>query len=316
MTTVAAGAPPRVAEFGFYPFSRFLREVFPWKVYKVTIDAGFTCPNRDGTCGVGGCTYCINESFSPNTKRRDLPVRKQMENGMAVMRGRFGAQKFIAYFQAFSNTYAPVDRLKELYGQAVTMDDVVGLAVGTRPDCVDSEKLELLESYAERLLVFVEYGLQSMHDATLDKINRGHGYRAFSDAVVETARRKLKTCVHVILGLPGETHEMMMATAQAVAALPIDSIKIHHLYIAEGTEMARQYARGKVKVLSAEDYVRLACDFLERISPEVSVQRLVGELTSNILVAPRWGLPKQQVFARITKEFRRRGSYQGCRFAG
>jgi len=302
-----------LAEFGYYPFSRFLKTVFPFKVYKVTIDAGFTCPNRDGTCGVGGCTYCINESFSPNSRRRGLPVRAQMENGMSILRRRFGAEKFIAYFQAFSNTYAPVGVLKKLYDRALELDDVVGLAVGTRPDCVDEEKIALLDGYARDRIVFVEYGLQSMHDETLKRINRGHGWREFLDAVHATAGRKLKICVHVILGLPGETHEMMMQTAEALARLPIDSLKLHHLYVAENTAMAAEYARGDVKLLSAAEYVKLTCDFLERTPSNVSVQRLVGELESPILIGPRWNLAKQQIISMVTAEFKRRGTCQGAR---
>ena len=313
MTHAAAEKGACLDEFGYYPFSRFLRTIFSFKVYKVTIDAGFTCPNRDGTCGVGGCTYCINASFSPNARRRGLPVRTQMENGMSILRGRFGAEKFIAYFQAFSNTYAPVDVLKKTYDQAVELPDVVGLAVGTRPDCVDEQKLDLLESYAGQRLVFVEYGLQSTHEETLKRINRGHGLGVFLDAVGATACRNIKICVHVILGLPGETAEMMMQTAEALAKLPIDSLKLHHLYVAENTAMAEEFTRGNVTPLSAEEYVKLTCDFLERTPPNVSVQRLVGELDSPILIAPRWNLAKQQLLSMVTAEFKRRGTCQGAR---
>jgi len=311
MTHSATEKPSYLAEFGYYPFGRFLRTVFPYKVYKVTIDAGFTCPNRDGTRGEGGCTYCINESFSPNTKRRHLSVTEQMQNGMSVMRGMFGAEKFIAYFQAYSNTYAPINVLRKAYDEALDLSDVVGLSVGTRPDCVDKEKIAMLADYATEKLVFVEYGLQSMHDVTLRRINRGHTYREFLDAVHATAGKGMKICIHVILGLPGETPEMMMQTAEALAKLPIDSLKLHHLYVAEYTVMAEEYARGKITPLSAQQYIKLTCDFLERIPAHISIQRLVGELDSPILIAPKWKLDKQQILGMIIKEFKQRKTYQG-----
>jgi len=315
MGSIAAEKPHQVSEAGFYPFGRYLKTVFPFKVYKITIDAGFTCPNRDGERGIGGCTYCINESFSPNSRNRGLPVRTQVENGAALMRRRHGAEKFIAYFQAFSNTYGPVDVLKRVYDEALSVPGVVGLAVGTRPDCVDEEKLDLLESYSDRCRVWVEYGLQSIHDETLRRINRGHTYKEFVGAIRLTAGRPVEICVHVILGLPGETREMMLQTAEALSRLPIRSLKLHHLYIARDTVMESEFARGGLKVLGAEQYVSLVCDFLERMPPDVSVQRIVGELDGEMLIAPQWHLDKQKVIAMVTAEFNRRSTWQGCRFS-
>jgi len=297
----------------YYPFSRFLRQRFPWKVHKVTIDAGFTCPNRDGTKGTGGCIYCINESFCPNSGRGRLSVTEQVTNGMAILRRRYGAEKFIAYFQAFTNTYAPVERLRALYDEAVALDDVVGLSIGTRPDCVDDRKLDMIASYADAgLHVWVEYGLQSSHDETLKRINRGHGFDEFVRAVGETARRGLFVCAHVILGLPGETRGMMMETAERIAPLPLAGIKLHHLYVARGTVLCDMYQRREFETLTATEYASLAAEFLERIPPEVAVQRLVGDVTSNVLVAPRWTESKQQVLAAITAELARRHSFQGA----
>ena len=304
--------PPQVAALGFYPFSAHLKTLFPWKVYKITIDAGFTCPNRDGTRGVGGCAYCVNESFSPrNRGETRATVAEQMAAGIAGLRHRYGAEKFIAYFQAYTNTYADTDTLKRLYDEALREPDIVGLAVGTRPDCVDEETLALLERYTARCRVWVEYGLQSIHDDTLRRINRGHTYREFLDAVAATAGRGIEICPHVIIGLPGETPPMVLATAEALSRLPIDSLKIHHLYIARGAAMEAPYRRGEVSVLSAEQCVSLVCDFLERIPSSVYIQRLFGEMQSDLVVAPHWGLPKQRLIAMVTEEFRRRGTWQG-----
>ena len=312
---MSAGDPATdCARRGYFPFSDYLRARFGCKVQKVSLHAGFTCPNRDGRCGVGGCTYCINESFSPQAGKPVRPIAAQMAEGMAYMRRRYKAEKFFAYFQAFTNTYDSVARLRERYDAAVQFDDVVGLAIGTRPDCVAEEVLDLVESYSDRLEVWLEYGLQSAHDRTLRRVNRGHDFAVFLDAMARTRRRKLKTCVHVILGLPGETHDEMMATACALQGLGIDGLKLHHLYIARGTALAREYAAGRIEVLDAGEYVRLACDFLERIPAGVTVQRLVGDTTSTeVLIAPCWSQPKASVLRWISDEFHRRGTEQGSR---
>jgi len=300
-------------QLGYYPFSRYLRRKFGCKVHKVSIHAGFTCPNRDGTASVGGCTYCVNESFSPQAGKPVRSVREQMADGMDYMRRRYKAEKFFAYFQAFTNTYGPIEKLRACYDEAVAAPDVVGLSIGTRPDCVSDEALDLIESYSDRVEVWLEYGLQSAHDRTLRAINRGHDFAAFTDAVERTRRRNIRICVHIILGLPGESRKEMMATAEALRPLGIDGIKLHHLYIARGTPMADAYRAGEVRVLSAAEYVTVACDFLERIPPAVIVQRLVGDTTSKgVLIAPVWPESKSAVLAAITREFQRRGAMQGA----
>ena len=309
-----ARAHPACARRGYYPFSEYLRRRFGCKVHKVSLHAGFTCPNRDGTIGVGGCTYCVNESFSPQAGRARRPIREQMRAGMAYMARRYGAEKFLAYFQAFTNTYADVPTLRARYNEAIGFPDVVGLAIGTRPDCVPDDVLDLVQSYTERLEVWIEYGLQSAHDETLDRINRGHHVDAFCDAVERTKGRGIRICVHLILGLPGETRHDMMETARVVREVGIDGIKLHHLYIARGTAMEKEYRAGAVDVFVAQEYVAVACDFLERIPAGVIVQRLVGDTTStSVLVAPTWPYPKSKVLAMITQEFRRRGTTQGSR---
>ncbi len=302
-------------KYRYYPFSYFLKEKFPFKVHKISIHAGFTCPNRDGLVGIGGCTYCANESFSPNVGETIMPIKEQVEKGMRFLKRRYGAEKFIAYFQAFTNTYADVDTLKTRYEEALFDKDIIGLSIGTRPDCITDEVLNLINSYTEKYHVWIEYGLQSMHDRTLRLINRGHDYKAFKDAVLRTKdKENIKICAHVILGLPGEDWDDMMKTAQAVSSLGIDGIKLHHLYIAKNTAMANEYFKGNVKTMKVEEYVSLVCDFLERISPDIVIQRLVGDTHGNFLISPIWHMSKGEVFSAITEELRRRNSYQGARY--
>ena len=303
---------PWLGEKRYYPFSEYLKRVFGLKVYKVSLDAGFTCPNRDGKKGFGGCMYCVNESFSPNAGR-PISIGEQMRRGMEFMRSRYRAEKFIAYFQAFTNTYADVETLRRCYEEALRFPDVVGLSIGTRPDCVPDDVLDLIRGYASRCHVWVEYGLQSMHDATLDFINRGHHYGDFVDAVRRTRERGINVCAHVILGLPGESREDMMETARGVSSLGVEGIKLHHLYVARHTPLETLYRLGKIDVLSHDEYIELAADFLERISPDITIQRLVGDVTSDMLVAPKWPVSKEVVLRGITEELVRRKSCQGAK---
>ena len=300
----------------YYPFSYFLRENFPVKVHKISIHAGFTCPNRDGLVGVGGCTYCANESFSPNVRETIAPINEQVEDGIKFLKRRYGTEKFIAYFQAFTNTYADVETLKARYDGALLNKDVIGLSIGTRPDCITDEILDLIHSYTEEYHVWVEYGLQSIHDRTLQLVNRGHDYKAFEDAVLRTKDKEgIKICAHVILGLPGEDWNDMMETARTVSSIGIDGIKLHHLYIAKNTAMAGDYFKGDIKTMKMEEYVSLACDFLERISPDIVIQRLVGDTHGDFLISPVWNTTKGEVFAAITSELKHRNSYQGAKCA-
>ena len=306
---------------GYYPFSEYLKRRFGCKVHKVSLHAGFTCPNRDGKVGVGGCTYCINESFSPQARQTAggqagkpmRPIREQMADGIAYMRARYRAKKFFAYFQAFSNTYAPVEKLRALYDEAISLPDVVGLDIGTRPDCVPAEVLDLIAGYTSKVEVWLEYGVQSAHDATLRRVNRGHDFAAFCDAVERTQGRSIRICAHVILGLPGETREQMMQTALALQPLGLDAIKLHHLYVARGTPLEAEYRAGRLRLFSAREYVQVACDFLERIPDAVAVQRLVGDTTSQgVLIAPAWPETKTEIVRLIAQEFQRRGTRQGA----
>jgi uncharacterized protein len=303
-------------------FSAYLRERFGCRVRKITVDGGFTCPNRDGTRGSGGCIYCNNEAFSPavsglGTGRpaAPLPIRAQVEAAIA-RGGRRTPAKFMVYFQAFTNTYAPVARLRERYDEALVHPDIVALAIGTRPDCIDDAVLDLLSSYAPRHEVWLELGLQTIHDETLARINRGHTARAFLDAVNRARARPLKICVHVILGLPGETREHNRATADALARLPYHGLKIHPLAVVKGTILAEKYARGEVALLSEEAFVERAADFLERTPPDAVVQRLTADTLSSLLVAPAWCANKQRLLDRIAGELERRGTRQGSAARG
>lgn len=297
----------------YYSFSRFIKEKFPYKVYKIPIHGGFTCPNIDGNVAKGGCVYCANESFSPNVKEQFIPINEQVKSGKEFLKRRYGAEKFIAYFQSFSNTYANVKTLKEKYEQALCDDDIVGLSIGTRPDCITDEALDLISGYTSNYHVWIEYGLQSSHDRTLENINRGHLYASLEDAVKRTKGLGIFICLHVILGLQDENWQDMMETANKVTSLGVDGLKIHHLYVAENTALADDYSNGKVKTLPLDEYVILAADFLEYISPEITIQRLMGDIHGKTLIAPVWSVSKSKIITMISEELEKRGSFQGSK---
>lgn len=302
------------ADRPYRPFSRFLKEKFGCKVYRVTIDAGFTCPNVDGTVAVGGCVYCDNRSFSPNRRLPRQTVTAQVQHGVEILRKRYGAQQFLAYFQAGTNTYAPVEKLERLYDEAMKHPDIVGLIIGTRPDCIPEPVLELLERHARRRWVCLELGLQTIHDGSLDWMNRGHHFDIFVDAVVRARGRGIDLCAHVILGLPGESHADMMATADACSALALDAVKIHNLHVVHDTPLETMYQRGEVRMFEFDEYVQVLCDFVERLPPEMVIHRLSGDAPPDFLVAPLWCLDKPTLLAAIDREFARRGSRQGCKY--
>ncbi|HEY6838805.1 MAG TPA: TIGR01212 family radical SAM protein [Geobacteraceae bacterium] len=297
-------------------FSAELKRVFGCRVHRISVDAGFTCPNRDGSIGTTGCIYCGGAGSGSFGIARALSVAGQLEHGKEVMVRKYKAQKFIAYFQPYSNTYAPVERLRALYDEALGVPDVVGLIVATRPDCLPPEVFDLLEEYHRRTYFWLELGLQSPLDRTLDHINRGHDFAAFAAAVERSKKRGLKVCAHVILGLPGESREEMLATAGILNRLGVDGVKLHLLHVMRDTPLAVLHARGEVPLLGRDEYVGLVCDFLERLSPEVIVQRLTGDGGRDHLVAPLWSLAKFEVLNAIDGELSRRGSRQGERSGG
>lgn len=292
-------------------FSEELKRLFGCRVHRISVDAGFTCPNRDGTVGTAGCIYCGGAGSGSFGIARGLPVVAQLEEGKEVMVRKYKAGKFIAYFQPYSNTYAPVARLAALYDEALAVADVVGLIVGTRPDCLPEEVVELLAEYHRRTYFWLELGLQSPYDTTLARLNRGHDFAAFADAVARCRRRGLRVCAHVILGLPGETRAEMLGTARILNDLGVAGVKLHLLHVMRGTPLAELHARGEVPLLSRDDYVGLVCDFLERLDPRTIVQRLTGDGGRDHLVAPLWSLAKFEVLNAIDAELERRGTRQG-----
>lgn len=308
---VTVGEPVFPAGRRYRALAPALRARFGGPVRSVTLDAGFTCPNVDGAVATGGCAFCDNRSFSPNRRLPRATVRAQVERGVAILGRRFGAARFLAYFQAGTNTYAPVEKLRRLYDEALEHPQVVGLAVGTRPDCVGDDVLDLLAGYARRVPVFLELGLQSIHERSLEWMNRGHGAAAFFDAVARCGGRGLDLCAHVILGLPGETRDDMLATADALAATAVQAVKVHNLYVVKGTPLERQHAERRVATLGREEYVSLVCDFLERLPPEMIIHRLSGDAPPEYLVAPLWCLDKPGLLRAIDEELARRGSWQG-----
>ena len=292
-------------------FNSYLRSIFGCRVQKITIDAGLSCPNRDGSISKGGCIYCNLKGSGTGAHEKGLSVTDQVIQGKKALAKRYKAKKFLAYFQSFSNTYAPIDTLKNLYEQALAIEDVVGLSIGTRPDCVDDPILELLQGYAENHLIWIEYGLQSANDSTLAFINRGHDFECFKKAVDATKNRGIKICAHVILGLPNERKAHMLKTADAIAGLEMDGIKIHLLYVVKGTKLDRLYNRKKYKCLEQEEYVDIVCDFIERIPKNMVIQRLTGDPHPEELVAPRWSVKKAETLALIKETLEKRDSWQG-----
>jgi radical SAM protein (TIGR01212 family) len=298
----------------YYDLNTYLRSIFGCRVQKISLDAGLTCPNRDGRIGTGGCIYCNTRGSGTGAWGLGLTITEQIERGKEFLRKRYKAQRFIAYFQSFSNTYAPYEKLKALYDEACAVEDVVGLSIGTRPDCLDESILTLVQGYAEDYLVWIEYGLQSIHDRTLAIINRGHDVSRFRSAVEKTKGRGIKICAHVILGLPFEDRRDMLATAQAVSSMGIDGIKIHLLYVVKGTPMERLYREKKYRCLEQGEYAELVCDFLELLPPDMVIQRLTGDPHPDELAAPEWSLRKSETLSLIKKTMARRGSWQGKRF--
>lgn len=295
----------------YYTFSHYLKQRFGGSVWKIPVHAGFTCPNRDGTIGSEGCIYCNNTAFFYDAEQ----VPASIEEQILVTRDRLikerGANRFLVYFQPYTNTYASPDLLQSLYDKAIGFPDVAGLVVGTRPDCVSNDIVALLDSYAEARDVWVEYGLQSIHEKTLRLINRGHTYSDFLHALDLTRRSRLHVCVHIILGLPGESREDMLETVNAVSHMGIDSVKIHPLQILAGTELARMHRRFTVPTFSLDEYVELVCDVIEMLPREMIIQRLVAESKPELVIAPAWRVKKPLILNKIDRVQEERDSYQG-----
>ena len=295
-------------------YGHYLRNRFGCRVSKVNVDAGFTCPNRDGSKGTGGCIYCNNVSFSPRDTLAEIPLEEQVAAGMDYHRQRLGSQKFIVYFQKYTNTYASVEHLADLYQRALALPDVLGISVGTRPDCLTAEALELLTRIARDHYVCLELGLQSADDAILERINRGHSLEDFTRAVERASGRGLDICAHLIYGFSGEQPDEFIASADLLNGLTgITSVKLHQLHAVEGTELAAMYRRNEFTPLTLEQYVATAADFLERLAPRISIQRLYGSSPLEIRVAPQWGLKNNQMWYAVLNELKRRDTWQGSK---
>jgi len=298
-----------------HTFGQYLLQRHGERVHKIALDAGFTCPNRDGAKGIGGCTFCNNSSFNPNG-REPHPLEAQFDSGRRAIAKRTRAKKFIAYFQAYTNTYADVAELDALYRQALTQHDIVGLSVGTRPDCVSGEVLDLLAGYQdEGRIVWLELGLQSAFDETLRRVNRGHGLKEYRDVTIEARRRGIPVCAHLILGLPGEDETHYHASLDTVLDIGVDGLKLHPLHVVKHTVLANQWRRGEYRPLTREEYIGHAADLIERTPQHIVYHRVTGTASKDILLAPDWCSQKWNVLNGIERELALRGSRQG-KFAG
>lgn len=302
----------RSAGLLYHSLNFFHQKKFGERVWKISVDAGCTCPNRDGTLATCGCVFCDPESFSPSRRVRLPTIADQIEAGIRRLSSQNRAQKYLAYFQPATNTYGPIDRLRQAYREALSHPKVVGLTIGTRPDCVGEDVLDLIEELAGRTWLVVEYGLQTIHDRTLDLIGRGHHFDAFTDAYQRSRRRGLNVGVHVILGLPGESRDDMLATARTLAKLDVHSIKPHNLYAVRNTVLADWVAAGRVRLPELHEYVGYLVDFLEQLPGRIVVERLCGDAPPQYLVGPGWCLDKAAVHRAVEAEFRRRGTRQGA----
>lgn len=295
-------------------YSEHLKQKFGVKVYKVTIDAGFSCPNRDNTISNKGCIFCDDSGSFSQSHSNLLSVEEQLQTGIETLGQRFKAKKFMSYFQAYSNTYKPIGELEKIYKSALKHPDVLGISIGTRPDCVDKEKIKLISEFKEDYYTWIEYGLQSVHDKTLKAINRGHDFDCFLRAYEITKEAGINVCAHVILGLPGETRENMLQTAQKLAELQIDGVKIHMLCALQGTVLSQMYNEGKISLMPEEEYIQTVCDFLEILPPETTIHRLAGNGLKKNLIAPKWIGKKLDSLNKIDRELEFRNSFQGIKF--
>ena len=292
-------------------YNRLLKDIFEARVYKIGLRLDFTCPNRDGTVAVGGCIYCNNSSHTPQDYRPRTSVTEQLERGAAAIQRRHRAEKFIAYFQSYTNTYDSVSRLEKLYREALDFPGVVGLAIATRPDCLPDDVLDLLRDLSRHTYLWLELGLESMQDRTLQWVNRGHGLREFIQAVERSKKRDLRLCTHLILGFPGESRAEILETPRLMNRLEIDGVKLHNLHVIKNTVLEKYYRAGSFTVLDQREYVTLVTDFLERLDPEIVVHRLTGETYRDITVAPEWSINKMGVHNAIHRELEERESWQG-----
>ncbi|MGQ9569906.1 MAG: TIGR01212 family radical SAM protein [Thermodesulfovibrionales bacterium] len=292
-------------------FGSFMKKKFDTSVYKVSVDAGFSCPNRNGTISKIGCIYCNNDSFRPVSSEPGMSLSKQIRNGIVHIRNRYKAEKFLIYFQPYTNTYAPVDVLERLYNEALSEPSVIGLAIGTRPDCIDSQKILLLKELAKSHFILIEYGMQSMYDKTLEFINRGHNYNTFLRAIEMTKDKGIYIGTHIILGFPTESKEEMLLIADVVSRIGIDFLKIHHLQVIKDTPLEIMYREKPFHLFEYHEYVDFVTDFIGRLSPKIVIQRLFATAPDKMLIAPQWGKNRQEILRDIEKRLEYKDIYQG-----
>ncbi len=294
-------------------FSHFLQKTFPFKVQKISINAGFTCPNRDGTKGYGGCTYCNNQTFSPQYCATEKTVTEQLEEGIRFFSRKYPQMKYLAYFQSYTNTYDSLDNLLKKYNEAVNYPNVVGLIIGTRPDCMPEELLKALAVMSKRTFVLIEYGVESTNNKTLEYINRGHSYEEAVDTIVRTANKGLICGAHLILGLPGENKETILSHAQKISRLPLTTVKLHQLQLIRKTQMAKQFEETpeQFHLYSIDEYIDLCIDFIEQLNPEFVLERFVSQSPKELLIAPDWGLKNFEFTNKLDKRMTERNTWQG-----
>ena len=294
-------------------FADFLNEHFDGKVQKISLHAGFTCPNRDGSIGVGGCTYCNNQTFSPDYCHTGKSITRQLDEGVAFFARKYPTMRYLAYFQAYTNTYGELEALKRKYEEALAHPGVVGLIIGTRPDCMPADLLDYLADLSRRTFVLVEYGVESTSDETLRRINRGHDFATSVDAIRRTSAAGVLVGAHMILGLPGESREMMLIHARSLSQLPLDTLKLHQLQLIRHTRMAREYEMSPqdFHLYGVDEYIDLAIDFAERLSPRIAIERFVSQSPAELLIAPNWGLKNHEFTARLLRRMRERDAWQG-----
>ena len=295
-------------------FGTWIRARFPFKVQKISIDAGFTCPNRDGQTGTGGCTYCDNRTFNPTYCDRRKTVSEQLEEGKAFFARKYPEMRYLAYFQAYTNTYAPVSSLATMYEEALCTENVVGIVIGTRPDCINEALLDYLKTLSRRTFVLIEYGIETANNTTLRQINRGHTFECTQRAIEMTHRRGILVGGHIILGLPGEDAAESIRQAPIISSLPLNILKIHQMQIIRGTVLAREYARKPFHIYNVDEYIQLIIDYIARLRKDLILERFVSQSPADLLIAPKWGLKNYEFTNRLVNRMKKIGAFQGMNY--
>ena len=307
----------KMNEIRYNDLSAYLSAHFPYKVQKISLNAGFTCPNRDGTVGYGGCTYCNNQTFNPAYCKTEKTVTEQLVEGKQFFARKYPEMKFLAYFQAYTNTYAELEELKRKYEEALQVKDVVGIVIGTRPDCMPDTLLDYLEELNQRTFLIVEYGVESTDNDTLKRINRGHTFEVAEEAIRKTAARGIRVGAHIILGLPGESNEQLIEQAGVLSRLPLTTLKLHQLQLIKGTRMAHEFEMQPedFHLYSADEYIDLVIDYVEHLRPDLVLERFVSQSPKELLIAPDWGLKNHEFTDKVKKRMRERDAWQGKKYA-